>query len=239
MPPHLTKEPDSPLKHPDPHEKAPLLDHGRRTSIDYGSETVRRILDAAEALFAENCYAGTRMDEIAAVAGVNKATIYYHIGGKEKLYDVVLTRHFTHFADRLERELADCADPVEGLRGVVRIHAEEFNHNSNAPRTIAHELAGGSRRMTPELVAAYGRIHGVTARFVEQGMASGRLRQVNPAVLQVVLAGALLVNTINAPFRSRLTATLDAGQPPMPTLPDMAAFLEDVVINALLATPQD
>ncbi|MHC1790251.1 TetR/AcrR family transcriptional regulator [Solidesulfovibrio sp.] len=217
--------------------KKTALDHGRRTTIDFESETVCRILDAAESIFAENCYAGTRMDEIAAVAGVNKATIYYHIGGKEKLYDVVLTRHFTHFANRLERELADCADPVEGLRGVVRIHAEEFIRNNNAPRTIAHELAGGSRRITPELVAAYARIHGVTARFVAEGMASGRLRPVNPAVLQVVLAGSLLVNTINAPFRSQLAATLDPGQPPMPTLPDMAAFLEDVVIAALTTMP--
>ena len=238
MSPRLAKETDPPLKHPDHHGKAPVLDHGRRTVIDFESETVRRILDAAEALFAENCYAGTRMDEIAAIAGVNKATIYYHIGGKEKLYDVVLTRHFSHCADRLERELADCADPVAGLRGVVRIHAEEFTRNTNAPRTIAHELAGGSRRMTPELVAIYTRIHGVTARFVAEGMASGCLRQVNPAVLQVVLAGALLANTINAPFRSRLATTLDADQPPMPTLPDIAAFLEDVVINAL-TPPQD
>jgi len=220
-----------------PLSSKPVLDHGRRTVIDFASPTVARILDAAEALFAENCYAGTRMDEIAAVAGVNKATIYYHIGGKEKLYDVVLTRHFSHFADRLERELADCVDPAAGLRGVVRIHAEGFARNPNAPRTIAHELAGGSRRITPELAAVYARIHDVTARFVAQGMASGRLRQINPATLQVVLAGSLLVNTINAPFRSQLATTLDADQPHMPNLPDIAAFLEDVVINALLTSP--
>ncbi len=211
----------------------PVLERGRRTLIDFASPTVARILDAAESMFAENCYAGTCMDEIAAIAGVNKATIYYHIGGKRKLYNVVLTRHFSHFADRLERELADCDDPVAGLRGVVRIHADEFARNSNAPRTLAHELAGGSRNTTPELAATYARIHGVTARFVEQGVDTGRLRDVNPAVLQVVLAGVLLVNTINAPFRSQLATTIDAGQPPMPTLLDMAAFLEDVVINAL------
>jgi AcrR family transcriptional regulator len=220
--------------------KKNLLENGRRTVIDYESDTVRRILDAAESLFAANCFAGTRMEEIAAAAGVNKATIYYHIGDKEKLYDVVLTRHFAYFADRLERELADCDDPIEGLRGVIRIHADGFSHNSNAPRTIAHELAGGSRRTSPELLAIYARIHGVTDRFVRQGVASGRLRPVDTAVLQMLMAGSLLVSTINAPFRTRLAETLDKQQPPpMPSVLDTAAFLESVVIPALEAGPSD
>ncbi len=219
---------------------APALEHGRRTVIDYASPTVARILDAAESLFAADCFAGTRMDDIAAKAGVNKATIYYHIGDKEKLYDVVLTRHFAYFADRLERELADCDDPIEGLRGVIRIHAEGFSGNANAPRTIAHELAGGSRRTSPELLAIYARIHGVTDRFVRQGVATGRLRPVDTAVLQMLLAGSLLVSTINAPFRTRLAETLDQRQPPpMPSVLDTAAFLDSVLIPALEAGPPE
>lgn len=214
------------------------LENGRRTVIDYESDTVRRILDAAESLFAANCFAGTRMEEIAAAAGVNKATLYYHIGDKEKLYDVVLTRHFAYFADRLERELADCHDPIEGLRGVIRIHAEGFSGNANAPRAIAHELAGGSRRSSPELLAIYARIHGVTDRFVRQGVASGRLRPVDTAVLQMLMAGSLLISTINEPFRNRLANALDQRQPPpMPGVLDTAAFLDSVVIPALEAGP--
>jgi AcrR family transcriptional regulator len=220
-----------------PKAHQPVLEHGRRTVIDFASETVRRILDAAESLFAENCYAGTRMDDIAAAAGVNKATIYYHIGGKDKLYNVVLTRHFAHFADRLENELAGCDDPLEGLRGVVRIHAEEFSRNTNAPRTIAHELAGGSSRTTPEVAACYARIHNTTARFVEMGIARGTMRRIDPTILNLVLAGSMLINTITAPFRDKLAPTLDADHPPMPSPHDMAAFLETIVIPSLAVAP--
>ena len=48
------------------------------------------ILDAASAEFAERGFAGARVDEIAARAGVNKAMLYYRIGDKQTLYNAVL-----------------------------------------------------------------------------------------------------------------------------------------------------
>jgi len=49
------------------------------------SKTAEKILLAAQAVFAEHGYSGTRMDEIARRAAVNKATIYYQIGDKDTL----------------------------------------------------------------------------------------------------------------------------------------------------------
>ncbi|GFK94599.1 Biofilm operon icaADBC HTH-type negative transcriptional regulator IcaR [Fundidesulfovibrio magnetotacticus] len=206
--------------------------YGHRETIDHQSETVRRILDAAATLFAEHCYEGTRIDDIAARAGVNKATIYYHIGGKERVYQVVLLRHFTELADRMEERMAGCEDPLEGLRLVVRLHAEAFMADNRLPRTVAHEMAGGSRRITPEIVAAYGRIHAITARHLRAGVAAGRLRDVKPGALQVLLAGSLLVSTINAPFREQLSSVLMPGE--MASLEEMAALLEDILARYLV-----
>jgi AcrR family transcriptional regulator len=55
------------------------------------SGTVRRILKAAASIFSESGFSGARVDEIAKRARVNKATIYYHIGDKEKLYAEVIS----------------------------------------------------------------------------------------------------------------------------------------------------
>ncbi|HVR42592.1 MAG TPA: helix-turn-helix domain-containing protein, partial [Thermoanaerobaculia bacterium] len=41
------------------------------------------ILDVAAAVFAEQGFAGARIDEIARRAGVNKAMLYYRVGNKE------------------------------------------------------------------------------------------------------------------------------------------------------------
>jgi AcrR family transcriptional regulator len=53
-------------------------------------ETRRAILDAAEECFAAAGFAGATTRQMAALAGVNVATLHYHFGSKEKLYRAVL-----------------------------------------------------------------------------------------------------------------------------------------------------
>ncbi len=215
-----------------------MLDHGRRTVIDYASPTVANILDAAESLFAENCFAGTRMEDIAARAGVNKATLYYHIGGKEKIYEVVLHRHVKAFADALEKRLEGHDDPVEGLLEVVRHHAEASIADDRGSRTVAHELAGGSPRMTPAIVAQYARVYAATVRVMTAGAASGRLRQVNPALAHLLLAGPLFVSAINRPFRPLLFDHESLQGQARPSMEELATLLEQVVRDFLALPPR-
>ena len=49
------------------------------------SETVERILDAAEQLFAEKGFAETSLRLITSKAGVNLAAVNYHFGSKKAL----------------------------------------------------------------------------------------------------------------------------------------------------------
>lgn len=51
-----------------------------------------RILECAEALFAERGFRGARVDEIARRAGVNKALIYYYFKSKQHLLDHLIER---------------------------------------------------------------------------------------------------------------------------------------------------
>lgn len=217
----------------------PVVDHGRRVVIDYKSETVRRILDAAEQIFSEYCFDGARMDEIAAVAGVNKATIYYHIGDKAKLYNVVLTRHFSRFADRLELAVTGCTNPLDGFRTVARLYAEEFVGNIYSTRTIAHEIAGGSSRMTLDIAAISARIFGVTARLVESGTASGILQQVDPFILHLFLSSPLFTFALANPLRPKVLAAMDGERPDLPSVEDMIKFLDTFLIPALCPPAQD
>lgn len=187
-------------------KRAPVLKHGRRTVIDYDSPMVRRILDAAEQVFARMSFPGTAMEDIAALAGCNKATIYYHIGGKEKLYQEILKRHFGQFAERLESALHDTADPVKGLLESVRIHARLFEENERSTRTIAHELAFGSPHVTPEIAAIFDRILATTARMIERGTAAGKFKGLDPSIVHIVLVSPLLIGAIASQFFAKVRA---------------------------------
>jgi len=67
------------------------------------SDTVERILDAAEALFAERGFAETSLRTITSTAGVNLAAVNYHFGSKKELIQAV----FARFLKPLCRELDD------------------------------------------------------------------------------------------------------------------------------------
>lgn len=71
--------------------------------------TYSRILDVAEALFAEHGVQGTSVRTITDQAGVNVAAVNYHFGSKDKLVFEVVRRRF----QSLEQERSDALDEIE------------------------------------------------------------------------------------------------------------------------------
>ena len=55
-------------------------------------ESIERILDAAEELFAEYGYHGFTLKDVAARVGVSSTLIHYHFNGKESIYEAVWAR---------------------------------------------------------------------------------------------------------------------------------------------------
>ena len=74
------------------------------------SETVNRILDAAEVLFAEKGFSETSLRQITSKASVNLAAVNYHFGSKKELIQAVFARFtnpFTHnLRESIEKTLA-------------------------------------------------------------------------------------------------------------------------------------
>lgn len=69
------------------------------------TDTVSRILDAAEVLFAERGFTETSLRTITSTAGVNLAAVNYHFGSKKELIQAVFERFLTPFTDSLAAEL--------------------------------------------------------------------------------------------------------------------------------------
>lgn len=81
------------------------------------------IREAATTLFLRSGYLGTSMDEIAALAGVSKQTVYTHFADKERLFtDLVLatTERAGEFLQLLDDVLPGTEDLETDLRHVAR-----------------------------------------------------------------------------------------------------------------------
>ena len=70
----------------------------------------RAILEAATAVFLRNGYLGTSMDEIAALAGVSKQTVYKHFADKKRLFVEIVTSTVDEISDPVHDEVLSIAD---------------------------------------------------------------------------------------------------------------------------------
>jgi AcrR family transcriptional regulator len=105
------------------------------TSSDTGRE---RILEAATRLFAALGYDGTSTRMIAEAAGLNVATIAYHVGGKRDLYLAVMER--AHLAERtaLDEALGQIGDDPEGLLRLVDGYVDFCLEHPEVPALWMH-----------------------------------------------------------------------------------------------------
>ena len=81
------------------------------------------IVDAATITFLHKGYLGTSMDEIAALAGVSKQTVYKHFADKERLFSEVVVSTVNEASDPVHAEvlqLRDSGDLEADLRDLAR-----------------------------------------------------------------------------------------------------------------------
>lgn len=72
------------------------------------------VLDAAARRLASHGIAGTTVDDVAAEAGVSRATVYRYIGGKNQLVPAVIGREAEEILDRLAAAVGSSAS-VDGV----------------------------------------------------------------------------------------------------------------------------
>lgn len=92
--------------------------HRGRKKIE-NPETARRILAAAEQIFAERGLAGARTEEIARAARVNKAMLYYYFESKERLHRAVFENLFSQANRLIQAEMPANASPRQMILGFV------------------------------------------------------------------------------------------------------------------------
>lgn len=86
-------------------------------------DTVQRILDTAEWMFAREGFDQTSLRAITSKAGVNLAAVNYHFGSKEALIQAVFDRFLKPFTEQLEASLHQmaCENPQPSLEQLLAL----------------------------------------------------------------------------------------------------------------------
>jgi len=152
---------------------APDGDRGRDAE-----RTREELLAVATRVFAEQGYAGARVDEIAAKTSTTKRMIYYYFGGKEGLYLAVLERAYGHVRS-LEQELdVDHLEPAVAIRRLAELTFDHHESHQDFVRLVSIENIHHAEhlRRSPILPGLAAPALDVLTRILERGRAAGVFR---------------------------------------------------------------
>lgn len=103
-------------------------------------ETEIKILEAATIVFTEKGFEGTRMQDIADKAKINKALLHYYYRNKEKLFGEVFRRVFIQMISKLVGELSGDKSVFAKIRTFFREHQQILLDNDQLPLFILSEI---------------------------------------------------------------------------------------------------
>jgi AcrR family transcriptional regulator len=206
----------------------PITLKGRR------SQTVERILKAATREFSEAGFAGARVVQIANSAGVNKATIYYHIGDKQALYAQVVHHLFGNAVAKFNRKINPAQSPEDNLKVFIQTIAAMVDQHPELAAIMLRELASGGKHF-PEMVAQdLAQIFGILTEILDAGVTSGSFRETVPFIVHMMIIGSIVLFKMTSPIRAKLAplvATLDNMNTDVGG--SVAAEIETLILNAV------
>lgn len=133
------------------------------------------ILRAAFTAFARYGVRRTSMADIAKGAGMSRPALYLHYAGKEDIFNALVRTHFDRSEMAVLKVLATPGDTVDTLLATFHaIDGDAVEAMMNSPH--ADEILAADTPFTqPAVQDAHTRITGHIARWIEAGVADGRL----------------------------------------------------------------
>nr|WP_217345464.1 TetR/AcrR family transcriptional regulator [Noviherbaspirillum sp. L7-7A]MBV0879747.1 TetR/AcrR family transcriptional regulator [Noviherbaspirillum sp. L7-7A] len=156
----------------------------------------QELLAAALTLFVERGYAATRLDDVAARAGVSKGTLYLYFASKEELFRAVVRENLVPVLDEAEQIIDGYAgDSANLLREFILGWWQRIGDTPLAGLTKLMMAESGN---FPEVAQFYhdeiiSRSDALIVRMLERGMARGEFRQVDAAQARLVIVSPILM----------------------------------------------
>lgn len=199
-----------------------------------GKQTTQRILNAAAGIFSDVGFEGARVDEIARVAGVNKAMIYYHIGDKKALYARVIHHAFGNAAEQFPRNIKSTQSPQNKLRAFIRTVVEVVDRHPELAAIMLREQASGGKNLPETVAQDLARIVGIISDILAEGAQKEVFVKTIPFVVHMMIIGAVVLLKMSSPIRSKFPALSDTLSISGDKVSDMAAAeIENLVLNAV------
>jgi len=113
------------------------------------ADAPQRILDSADALFAERGFAAVSIRDVAERAGVTKALVFYHFESKAKLFAQVVERYYRRHADALAEGAKGSGTRRERLHRMLDAYLDFLEENGRYVQLVHREISAGGEAVEP------------------------------------------------------------------------------------------
>jgi len=192
-------------------------------------------MTAATELFAQRGFSGARTEEIARRAGVNKAMISYHFGGKAGLYETILVSSLTHITERLRALVASNLPPDRLLSALLAALVELHRARPALSAMMLREAMSGGAHLSDAALPHFVKVFGMVREIVDRGVRSGIYRPVDPLLTHLTVLGSVLFFFATTPMRERLFREGRLASARAPTPERFIEHLEDLLSRGLAA----
>jgi TetR/AcrR family transcriptional regulator len=198
-------------------------------------KSISQIRDAAIEVFAEAGYSGARVDEIAKRAGINKAMIYYRVGDKETLFQEVVHDIFGDITRRIKEDIKKDMSPEEKFKVYVSSIAGMMAKHPAFPKIMMREIASGWKHFSEDIIKDIAGILAIVKTIIDEGVEEGVFIEINPAVVHLMVIGAMLTHNGVQPVKKTISQIL-AGKQKKPddiSFEHVVSEIQRVMLRAL------
>lgn len=170
------------------------------------------ILQTARAHFLRNGFAGTRLQDIADEAGINKALLHYYFRSKEKLYQQIITSILDTVIPKLSAALDTPGTVMDRVAVIVNTYIDTLSEQPDIPFFILSEVSQEKESFMAEL---HKRAHYFPPllSFLQQVMEEqeqGKIRAISPIHLLLNVIGMCVFPFIAKPIFSNVAQLPEA-----------------------------
>ena len=143
------------------------------------SETYNKIMQTARRLFVQKGYTATSMRQVAAEAGIGKATIYHHFPDKQAIVMALFQENTASMKEALELVRAE-ADPRARIQVAATASIKFLFKSIEIMQIMRREVEGGRERIQTGFLDFLQEYLALLADAVRRGTEQGIFRPVDP-----------------------------------------------------------
>jgi AcrR family transcriptional regulator len=175
----------------EPLPKKPVQ-RARRLSHAATNGTLERLVEAAVALFSRKGYAATSTREVAALLGIQKASLYYHVQGKEDLLYVICKTSLERIRGDVERALQEVPGALERIHVLIRAHIKSMLRDAPEHTTTLAEMHALSPERFAQVLSLRDAYQDLVRSVLQDARDAGALRgDIDVKYLTLSLLGLL------------------------------------------------